>query len=40
MGKSERVEDKDPFTQRVAEQAINVRLHTQTPFLCTVDIRL
>jgi hypothetical protein len=40
MGKSERVEDRNPFTQRVVEHAINARLHTQTPLLYTVDIRL
>ena len=31
VGKSERVEDRNPFTQRVVGQAINVQLHTQTP---------
>jgi len=40
MGKSDRVEDRKPFTQRVVKQAINVRLRTQTPLLYTVDIRL
>lgn len=34
------VKYRNPFTQRVVQQATNVRLHTQTPLLYTVDIRL
>jgi len=40
MGKSKRVEDRNPFTQRVVEQAINVRLHTRTALPYTFGIRL